>query len=174
MAIDTNRFVRLLAWGDCLEHLHRRTVKIGYICIEDVRIDAVFCHQLFIGMATSTDLRREQAELGVDRPLNVVRAVTVHAGGHIRVAIADQRRAVNAIFIQIIDLRVALLAGLRDLAARLIGDFDVMSAMAVRANCCILVSLRKDNLVSIIGHGSFFGCMALRAGLVKPDRYVSA
>ncbi len=103
-----------------------------------------------------------------------MRAVAIDAGGHVRIAFADQGSAMNTIFIQVIDLRMALLTGLRDLAAGLVGYLDVMRTVAIRADGCILVALLENDLVCIVGHCRFLGSVALGAQLVGPDGEIPA
>ena len=56
VAIDTDRFVGLLVRGDCLEHLDRGAVEIRKVGVEHVGADAIFIHQLRIGVAFGANL----------------------------------------------------------------------------------------------------------------------
>ena len=69
-------------------------------------------------MAAGAELRRLEAEGGRAWVLDIVHAVAVDAGGDVRVAFLQQRRAVNAGQVLLVDGVVAAGAGLRDPGAR--------------------------------------------------------
>jgi hypothetical protein len=62
---------------------------------------------------------------------HIVDSVTINTRGNVRIALPDQGFTMNALFVDVMDLRMALFTGLRDFAAGFIRGADVVGSMTI-------------------------------------------
>lgn len=141
MAVVANGLVRSHVGIAGLEDRDRCAVEIVHVGIKYIRRDVVLRHYLFVGVAGSAQLRRTVAEEGRRGIAHVVDAMALDAGGHVRVLVAQQRRAVDAFGVFIEDGAMTLAAGLGDARAWLAGWWSVMRAVAIDAGGGVLVAV---------------------------------
>ncbi len=79
--------------------------------VVDIGVQTVFRHQVLVRMAPGAQVGRIYPEESGARVLDVVDAVTIGADRDIRVIFLDQRAAVDAGLVLLVDLVVALPAG---------------------------------------------------------------
>lgn len=140
MAIDTDRLIGLLAWYGGLED-HGCAVEIGYIAVEHVRADTIFCHQGLICVAFGTDQRRGNVELLVRWSGDIVYSMAVNAGRHILIVFIDQGCPMYTFLVTGVNLGVAALAGAHNAYPIALLRLDIMHTMAVGANGGLLVTI---------------------------------
>ena len=145
VAVVTDRLVGLLVGVGLLKDRHRRAVEVRHIGVKHIGGDAVLRHQRLVGVAFGAQLRREQTEARRVGVHNVMRRVTVGANRHIRVLFAQQRRAVDAGRVLVMDGAVALRAGGGDALARFVRRLNLMRAVAVHTGCRVAVALGLGN-----------------------------
>ncbi len=133
VAVDAHRLVGLLIRSEVLEEDDGGAVEVGHIGLEDLGGQPVSTHQLLVGVAFSADLGGEQMEPGIGGPLNVVHSVTTGAGGHISIS-PKQRRPVNTLLVEVVDLRVTIAAGERHVCAVRYRAGGAVGAVAVGAH----------------------------------------
>ena len=106
----------------------------GLIQAVDIGRQPILAHALRIGVATRAQFRRLNAELRSAGILNVVDAVAIGADRHIGIVLFDQRLAMHAVLVDIVDILMALAARLGNARARLSGRLYIMRTVAIRAD----------------------------------------
>ena len=99
-------------------------------------------------MTIGADLRREKTKWRVVQgPLDGVDTVAVNASRHIRIAFPDQRCAVYALPIEIVDLGMTALTCVRNAGWLLTERSSVMRAVAIGTDRSITVSCGQRGLM---------------------------
>ncbi len=96
VTVVADGLVRQLLGVPALEERDRRAVEVGHVGAQDLGRELVLRHPLVVGVAVGADPRRLQAEPGGSGVVDVVDAVAVDAGRHVRVA-GDERGPVDAL-----------------------------------------------------------------------------
>ena len=128
-----------------------QTVDIVHIGREDIRRNTIFIHNRLVRVTIPTDLDSLLAKVGSGRSADQVRAVTVGAGGHIRVQVLFQGGTMYTTLIGGILRQVAFLAYGGNASS--IGFLNVMGAVAIRAERGVTVTFIENTSVGAIGGG---------------------
>lgn len=171
VTIDTNRFVRFLIGSDLFKEDDCGAVEIGDIRIKHVGTDAVPIHEGRIGVAFGTDLGGEEMKWTCGRALDIVHPVTIDTGRHIGIPVSQQGAAVHALFVEIVDLRVASLAGFGDPDLAQWGErvLDIVRTVAVGADRGLQISRRESGGMNRVQGGVIITGMTLSTGGIEID-----
>lgn len=92
--------------------------------------------------------------------------MAIHAGWHIWIPLSDQGRAMDTVLIEVKDLRVAAVAGLRNAAARYRRIGDVVGTVAIGTHGCIFIPIRQCLMVGVICSDILLVLVALEASFI--------
>jgi hypothetical protein len=163
VTVDANRFICLLLGRELFKKNDCRPVEVGDIGFKDVCADIITTHELFICVAFCANLGGEKTEGARRWTFNIMDTMAVDAGRHIGVPFTDQCRAVHALLIPVVDLRMAALTSLRDFASGLLGGSDVVRAVAIGAHGGFEIAGCQRFLMDAVQRGVVFILVALCA-----------